>query len=226
MKNIKIFRKHILNYSIKCERAYVVKFQRRENSHQTQKLNEIGKQGNIENESLLSKYNETIEKNLFKKDPYQLSVVTQLNEFHKKATYYNPPLNIEKNGIFYRLKQTFSKSTEKSSSPTLKGVYLYGGVGCGKTMLMDLVYNTLPQDKLKTRIHFNKFMLDVHKNIHDIKSNNKKSKSYDPLTILADDLNKKVNLLFFDEFQVTDIADGKCLFNYSLFIQYSIIINI
>jgi peroxisome-assembly ATPase len=58
------------------------------------------------------------------------------------------------------------------------------------------------------RIHFNKFMLDVHKSIHEIKSFNKKSKDYDPLTILADDLIQKVNLLFFDEFQVTDIADA------------------
>ena len=70
------------------------------------------------------------------------------------------------------------------------------------------VYNTIPQDKLKMRIHFNKFMLDVHKNIHEIKSTNKKSKNYDPLTILADELIQQVNLLFFDEFQVTDIADA------------------
>ena len=51
-------------------------------------------------------------------------------------------------------------------------------------------------------------MLDVHKNIHEIKANNKNSKNYDPLTILADELINKVNLLFFDEFQVTDIADA------------------
>ena len=55
MKNITIFRKHILNYSIKCEGAYIVKFQRRENTYQTQKLNEIGKQSNIENDSLPEK---------------------------------------------------------------------------------------------------------------------------------------------------------------------------
>jgi len=213
-------RKNVFNFSTKYEKALIFKFKRYSSSNQNQKLNEIADQIHNQNDSLISKYNETIEKNLFKKDPYQLSVVNQLNEFHRKAFDYNPSIALEKKSFFYRFKQTFTKSNEKTSSPTLKGVYLYGGVGCGKTMLMDLVYNTLPQNKLKMRIHFNKFMLDVHKNIHEIKSNNKKSRDYDPLTILADDLIKKVNLLFFDEFQVTDIADGKHFFNL-IFLSFS-----
>lgn len=82
-------------------------------------------------------------------------------------------------------------------------------VGCGKTMLMDLVYNNIPQNKQKLRIHFNRFMIDVHKSIHEINYINKiKNNNDDPLSIVADNLAKDIQFLFFDEFQVTDIADA------------------
>jgi predicted ATPase len=123
-------RKNVLNFVIKYENhAYNLTFHRRLVSNQSQKLNETNIQIPIVNDSLISKYNETIEKNLFKKDPHQLSVVNQLNEFQRKAIGYIPQVKVEKKSIFYKFKQTFSKSIEKTSSPTLKGVYLYGGVG-------------------------------------------------------------------------------------------------
>lgn len=74
-------------------------------------------------------------------------------------------------------------------------------------MMMDLVYNSIPETKLKQRIHFNKFMLNVHQSIHDIKQI-EEYKNQDPIQVLCDNLIKKVHFLFFDEFQVTDIADA------------------
>lgn len=73
--------------------------------------------------------------------------------------------------------------------------------------MMDLIYNSIPETKLKQRIHFNKFMLSVHKSIHDIKQIDE-FKNEDPIQVLCDNLIEKINLLFFDEFQVTDIADA------------------
>lgn len=76
-------------------------------------------------------------------------------------------------------------------------------------MLMDMVYETLPSHILKERIHFNKFMFNVHQNIHRIKQINKETNNKrDALSILIDELIQNVHLLFFDEFQVTDIADA------------------
>lgn len=70
-----------------------------------------------------------------------------------------------------------------------------------------MIFSTIPENKPKLRIHFNKFMLNVHRNIHEIK-NQEEFKNKDPLSVLSDELVEKFNLLFFDEFQVTDIADA------------------
>lgn len=74
-------------------------------------------------------------------------------------------------------------------------------------MMMDLIYDSIPETKLKQRIHFNKFMLNVHQGIHEIKQIDK-FKNQDPIQVLCDNLIDKIHFLFFDEFQVTDIADA------------------
>jgi predicted ATPase len=73
-------------------------------------------------------------------------------------------------------------------------------------MLMDLTYDSVSGDKKKLRMHFNKFMLDVHKRIHKLKENS--PNITDPIPLVADQLLNEVNILFFDEFQVTDIVDA------------------
>ncbi|ORX52837.1 AFG1-like ATPase [Hesseltinella vesiculosa] len=88
-----------------------------------------------------------------------------------------------------------------------KSLYVYGNVGTGKTMVMDLFYDTLPIDR-KRRVHFHAFMLDVHARIHRIKTTTAAS---DPILPLADDIAKESYVLCFDEFQVTDIADAMIL---------------
>uniref|UniRef100_A0A8C6K7T5 AFG1 like ATPase b n=1 Tax=Nothobranchius furzeri TaxID=105023 RepID=A0A8C6K7T5_NOTFU len=92
---------------------------------------------------------------------------------------------------------------------------IYGGVGTGKTMLMDLFYSHVENGR-KKRVHFNSFMLDVHKRIHRRKQSLPKRKlgkmfTYDPISPVAMEISKEICLLCFDEFQVTDVADAVIL---------------
>ena len=80
--------------------------------------------------------------------------------------------------------------------------------GCGKTMMMDMVFGLMPETKLKQRIHFNKFMLSIHDRIYKIKNAENKDPNQDDFDILAQEVMSEVNVIFFDEFQVTDIADA------------------
>ena len=85
---------------------------------------------------------------------------------------------------------------------------MYGDVGTGKTMLMDLFYDTLPvRITHKRRVHFHAFMLDVHKRMHAAKA----AGAGDPLLPVAQDLADEAYVLCLDEFQVTDIADAMIL---------------
>ena len=86
------------------------------------------------------------------------------------------------------------------------GLYIYGGVGRGKTVMMDLLYDAIPvKNARKSRAHFNAFMLDVHARLHQMDG------VRDPLTRVADEIADTLDLLCFDEFQVTDIADAMIL---------------
>lgn len=91
-----------------------------------------------------------------------------------------------------------------------QGLYLYGDVGSGKTMLMDLFYDTLPRSvKTKTRIHFHNFMQDVHKRLHRLKMQH--GIDFDAVPFVAADIAEQGNVLCFDEFQCTDVADAMIL---------------
>lgn len=85
-----------------------------------------------------------------------------------------------------------------------RGIYFWGGVGRGKSFLMDVFYACVPY-KRKRRIHFHNFMAEVH---HDMKL---LAASKDPLIALADNIAKTTRLLCFDEFHVNDIADAMLL---------------
>ncbi|KAI7880769.1 AFG1-like ATPase [Lichtheimia hyalospora FSU 10163] len=92
-----------------------------------------------------------------------------------------------------------------------RSIYIYGSVGTGKTMVMDLFYSTLPTP-YKKRVHYHELMLDVHARIHALSSsNNKKGKKQHPMSRIADDLASNTCILCLDEFQVTDIADAMLL---------------
>lgn len=116
-----------------------------------------------------------------------------------------------------------NKITHNAMPPLrLRGVYLYGEVGTGKTMLMDQFYHSLdPSISTKRRVHFHDFMLEIHKRIHlhkkqlieqygrDINLN--LCSERDSIIIIAREIAREARVLCFDEFQVTDICDAMIL---------------
>ncbi len=86
-----------------------------------------------------------------------------------------------------------------------KGFYLYGGVGVGKTMILDFFYNLISEKKL--RLHFNEFMLNFHNFVHE----NKNKGNENTVNSFVKNLKSKVSIIYFDEFQVTNIVDAMIL---------------
>ena len=128
----------------------------------------------------------------------------------------NKELEIENNQIniikiinkFYQ--ESFNKSflfNLFSSKITKNGFYLYGDVGVGKTMLLNFFYNNFKQSK--QRLHFNEFMIGFH----DFMFQNKKDKKRNAINKFVNRLKKKYKLIYFDEFQVTNIVDAMILSN-------------
>jgi cell division protein ZapE len=97
--------------------------------------------------------------------------------------------------------------------PRVRGLYIHGAVGRGKTMLVDLFYESVAVRKRKRRAHFHEFMADVHARIFQVRADMKagKIKESDPIAIVAAALYEEAWLLCFDEFHVTDIADAMIL---------------
>jgi len=100
-------------------------------------------------------------------------------------------------------KSFFSKLFSKQK--TKKGFYLYGGVGVGKTMILNFFYNNFDKKKLKQ--HFNEFMLGFHDFVHEQKEKNEEN----VINQFVKNLKSKASLIYFDEFQVTNIVDAMIL---------------
>src|SRR5580658_7168783 len=99
-----------------------------------------------------------------------------------------------------------------SARQRIEGLYIYGDVGRGKTMLMDLFFEAIPVVR-KRRVHFHEFMLDVHERIFALRQKMKvgEQENEDPIRLTAAQLAQEAWLLCFDEFHVTDIADAMIL---------------
>ncbi len=126
-------------------------------------------------------------KNNLEINPNQLNLINELNHFY----------DLNFNQSF--LKKIFSK---KNSKP---GFYLYGDVGVGKTMIFNFFLDQVNEKKL--RKHFNEFMLNFHDFFHDRKDKNEEN----IINQFVKDLKSKASLIYFDEFQVTNIVDAMIL---------------
>lgn len=113
--------------------------------------------------------------------------------------------------------RALTRNTNNLTAP--KGVYLYGGVGRGKSMLMDVFYSVTPITQ-KKRVHFHEFMLEVHARLKAINEHSaqkrKRESRYlsgdnDPIPLIAQEIADETVLLCFDELHVTDIADAMVL---------------
>ena len=91
----------------------------------------------------------------------------------------------------------------------IRGIYLWGDVGRGKSMLMDLFHDHLPKKIKSRRLHFHAFMTEIHEALHNFRQEHPNES--DPLPIIAQDFSKKCEVLCLDEFQVHDIADAMIL---------------
>ena len=136
--------------------------------------------------SLEEKFNLYCNSNNLEVNHNQLLVIKNLKNYHKKNFQVS---------IF----NFFSKENSK------KSFYLYGDVGVGKTMILDFFFNQIKEKKI--RMHFNEFMLNFHDFVHEKK--NKKEQNV--VNLFVKDLKSKVSLLYFDEFQVTNIVDAMIL---------------
>ena len=101
--------------------------------------------------------------------------------------------------------------TRENAETDLKGMYIWGEVGRGKTMLMDLFFETCPVQR-KRRTHFHEFMAAVHERVQLYRQKQKQGETNgDPITRTATDIADEAWVLCFDEFHVTDIADAMIL---------------
>ncbi|XP_010793586.1 lactation elevated protein 1 homolog B [Notothenia coriiceps] len=149
----------------------------------------------------------------------QLALLKHNLNSYTNSIYLNPtPTRLtskDDNSQLPNVKYGGSTAKEEPTPPTPTGFYLYGDVGTGKTMLMDMFYSSVENTR-KKRVHFNGFMLDIHKRIHRRKQSLPKRRlgkmfTYDPISPVAMEISDETCLLCFDEFQVTDIADAMIL---------------
>lgn len=98
----------------------------------------------------------------------------------------------------------FMKQEKSNSKVPVRGLYMWGGVGRGKTWIMDLFFQSMPGNR-KLRLHFHRFMMYVHQELSQLQGKS------DPLLIVADRFKAKIDILCFDELFVSDITDAMLL---------------
>ncbi|WP_325071802.1 cell division protein ZapE [Flocculibacter collagenilyticus] len=149
----------------------------------------------------LKKYQQDLLRDDFQYDAAQENAVKHLERLYQDfvARQSTEP---KSSGLLAKVLNYFS--TEPSTGTPLKGIYFWGGVGRGKTYLVDTFYDCLPTER-KLRIHFHRFMHKVHDELKLLPN------TANPLNIIADNFKKQFDIICFDEFFVSDITDAMLL---------------
>lgn len=141
--------------------------------------------------SVLAAYQHILTDKGFASDPAQLRAIQALDRCASEWVVY-------KDRRSNALKKLFVHP------PIPKGVYMYGGVGRGKSFIMDCFYQAVPL-KRKTRLHFHEFMREVHRELRDLQG------VVNPLDVLGQRIAQRFKLICFDEFHVADVTDAMVL---------------
>ncbi|HEJ0331410.1 cell division protein ZapE [Serratia sp. IR-2025] len=153
--------------------------------------------------SPLSRYQQALEAGEYQADEVQRRAVTQLDRIYQ-ALLQKPAASAPAGGLRGKLSRLLGKGGETAPQRPVQGLYMWGGVGRGKTWLMDMFFHSLPGDR-KMRLHFHRFMLRVHEELTELQGRE------NPLDIVADGFKAETDVLCFDEFFVSDITDAMLL---------------
>ena len=145
----------------------------------------------------MTRYRDLVATGRLRDDPGQRLAVEKLQLLHRRLEGYDPrrPRRV---GL-----ALFGWGRERITASDIPGLYLFGGVGRGKSMLMDLFFEGAPVEK-KRRVHFHAFMQSVHAEIAKARAHG----TSDPIVPVADAIAESAALLCFDEMQISDITDA------------------
>jgi cell division protein ZapE len=154
--------------------------------------------------SITSLYATAVAAGKLESDAAQVAVVGRLARLEERIAHHRLSRKSSSLGWLF--------GSRESEDEPIKGLYLHGDVGRGKTMLMDLFFEASPVAR-KRRAHFHEFMADVHERVHAFRQKIKagEASDEDPIQLTATELAQEAWLLCFDEFHVTDIADAMIL---------------
>jgi len=144
------------------------------------------------------RYQEDLKRDDFSHDTAQEAAVRRLQDLYDRV--------LERRAQNASFSGRFIRRFRRSVVPE-KGLYFWGGVGRGKTYLMDAFYESLPFEK-KLRVHFHRFMQRVHRDLSELEGEK------NPIDVLGQRLAQEAEVICFDEFFVSDIADAMILANF------------
>jgi len=172
-------------------------------------------------------YEDLVQKNVIKLDARQRSLAKGLDGLERFLSKYKPPHAVKELKVAYNSRGVLGKLGDPNIEHMLtgltslkpRGLYIWGDVGTGKSMLLDMFHKSCPVPvRRKRRVHFHSFMLEVHDRIHQWKKRDLKvhgrsrhldlRPERDAIKQVAAMISREAWVLCFDEFQVTDIADA------------------